>query len=175
MDQEQTTSDVRATTPGGETGIGDHRDSLKHEGAGHVDDATRDRTNSAEGHRIPSQEENDTPSGDDPYGSPSVSSNATRTAASAGAPSYEEGQGDANQMTGGSSDPNNSLTHADSGDETAGNSTEGNPPQVGIDGFSDTKGGDVAIPDPGISRELEPLDPEAYAEALLEARTPDSE
>src|ERR1044072_9584389 len=160
------------TTPAGETGTADLREAQEGHGKGRVADAAGSHANVRDttGH---GRDLDDTPTGDDPFG---TSAPAFRQSEGDG-PTYERDQGTADQSTGGSTDPNNSFTHANSGDETEMPDQDNNPTQnQAVDGFADTEGeSNVSSPDPGENKDAQPLSPEEYAEAQKEARSEEDE
>jgi len=112
----------------------------------------------------------DAPTSEDPFGSNAESDRIAKMQQNSDGPTYERNQGTADQSTGGSTDPNNSLTHANSGDETERGGNEAEQ----VDGYSDTNAeATVGSPDPGIKSNLEPLTPDEYAKAQKEARAED--
>jgi hypothetical protein len=168
--------DAPATTPTGETGVQDYREPQGGHGTGRVADAadvhSRDEDNFAQASPL-----DDDPTAEDPYESLPPSAVVEQMQRGPG-PTYERGQGTADPSTGGSSDPHDSMTHANSGDETEmpDQVDNQNRSQEAVDGFADTQGEtNVGSPDPGANKKANPMDPEEYAKAQREARTEEDE
>jgi hypothetical protein len=133
-----------------------------------------------EGHVLQQQDVYDLPTADDPHGTSPQSGRVRELHRSSNGPTYEAGQGSADPSTGGSTDPNNSMTHANSGKETemeenmsdVDNQNRTQPQEQGpVDGYTDTEGPtDIDSPDPGNEQKIKPLDPDEYARAQKEAR-----
>lgn len=105
---------AQTTTPSGETGTADLRDAQEGHGKGRVADAAGVQTIDSDHGQPKTGPLEDAPTADDPFGTPAPS----HAVIDEEGPSYERDQGTADPSTGGSSDPNNTLTHANSGDET---------------------------------------------------------
>ncbi len=116
--QEPVSEDVHSTTPSGETGVSDFRESMENRGQGRVADAAGVRSMDGEPHTAPSNSLNDMPTADDPFGTATPSARVAEMQQTSDGPSYEQGQGTEDPATGGSTDPHNFMTHANSGDET---------------------------------------------------------
>jgi hypothetical protein len=112
------TRDAHKTTPSGETGVDDFRDASDQHGRGRVADAAGVRSIDGERHTVPSDDLDDTPTADDPFGTTPDSNRVREIQQTNPGPTYERDQGTADPSTGGSTDPNNFMTHANSGDET---------------------------------------------------------
>ncbi len=113
---------AKGSTPGGETGIEDMRRSTDEHGKGHVRDAAGVRSPNSDRRMMPEGQLSEYPSADDPYSTPAPSEEVLemQRADPTGKryPSYEVNQDPEDHSTGGSVDPNDTLTHANSGDET---------------------------------------------------------
>lgn len=171
---------VHTTTPSGETGIDDVREAMDGHGHGKVSDAAGIKSGEGDRHKADSQPLEDLPTADDPYGRAGDGPQVRKMQRDSEGPTYERGQGTADPSTGGSTDPHNFMTHANSGDETemsdVDNENASSQSQESVDGFADTEGETtVGSPDPGIKPKLDPLSPEEYAEALKEARSEDDD
>ena len=112
---------AKGSTPAGQRGAEDLRESLEEHGKGKVSDAAGVKTIDSEHHFAPSARLLSDPSSDDPYSTPEESERVRemqrKDPTGQGYPSYEVGRCP-DDKTGGSTDPNNSLTHADSGNES---------------------------------------------------------
>ena len=112
-------NDVEETTPTGETGVADLRDDMGPKGSGKVADAADIGSAVVQtGGAVTLDLNQDPPSSEDPYGSSPPSAKVQEITRTEEGPFYERGQGTEDPSTGGSTDPHNSLTHANSGDET---------------------------------------------------------
>jgi hypothetical protein len=178
--QQPTSKDVHETTPSGETGVQDHREAFDAHGKGRVADAAGVKSIDGERHIQPEGDLSDMPTADDPYGTLPDSGKVRQMQRSSSGPTYEAGQGTQDPDTGGSTDPHNFMTHANSGDETemeenmndVDNQNRTQQQNEPVDGFTDTEGQtDIGMPDPGKKPKIEPMNPDEYAKAQKEART----
>ena len=116
--------------PQGRMGVDDIRTQATHQGHGRVADAAGVKSFDSEHHFAPSPHLNDDPTAEDPYGTQPAPGEFSQSQEKVREmqendptgqeyPSYEVGRCP-DDKTGGSTDPHNSMTHANSGDETEG-------------------------------------------------------